>query len=136
MIVTVVDRGAMEKAWGTPKLYTVITRTIEISDYCPICGRERGKPGVRHLIEDGYPYIVHVWANPCGHVDKYLDVIKESENKLNHSRPVECVMYDESDYFPNLTEYIAQKMIEDFRKRLNKEIKFRLWEAASGKSDY
>lgn len=112
MIVTVIDREAMEREWGRPGLYTVITRTVEISDNCPICGKERGEPGLRHFMEDGYPYTVHVWMNPCGHVDKYSDVIKEFENRKHQSRPIECQMYDASDYYPSITEYIANKMKE------------------------
>ena len=51
---------------------------------CPICGGPRGEPsptvsydGSRRLGVDG-------WTNPCGHVDKYVDVRTEIRtNGLN-----------------------------------------------------
>ena len=51
--------------------------TIEISDFCPVCGEKRGEPyptisydGSRRLDVDG-------WKNPCGHIDKYSAVREE-----------------------------------------------------------
>jgi hypothetical protein len=47
---------------------------------CPTCGGPRGEvtaaisyDGNKRLSCDG-------WINPCGHVDLYTDVIKESQN--------------------------------------------------------
>ena len=55
--------------------------TVEISNNCPICGGERGKPfrtlsydGSRRLACDG-------WKNPCGHVDSYEAVRLEASEK-------------------------------------------------------
>ena len=50
---------------------------ITIRDCCPVCGGKRGKPVLRRYCEDGEWYSVHNWTNPCGHVDKYRDVIQE-----------------------------------------------------------
>ena len=57
-------------------------REITISDRCPVCGRPRGKPfktfsydGSRRVACDG-------WENPCGHIDKYENCVKEAQNLL------------------------------------------------------
>lgn len=51
--------------------------TVEISDFCPICGGKRGEP-YEGLSYDGSRRLnVSCWNNPCGHVDKYSDVRKE-----------------------------------------------------------
>ena len=81
MKVTVVDRQAMAAAWGHG-LYTILTRTLEISDTCPVCGGPRGTPRNHHMYEDGDTATVSVWDNPCGHVDKYSAVLGE-----NHASP-------------------------------------------------
>jgi hypothetical protein len=54
-------------------------QTYEISDFCPVCGRKRGRvfgtlsyDGSRRVNVDG-------WKNPCGHIDKYSDVRKEGK---------------------------------------------------------
>lgn len=80
MKVTVVDREAMNRAWGSPGLYTVITKYVEISDDCPVCGEPRGKPVMIPYCEDGHHYSVDQWNNPCGHVDLYKDVLQEAAN--------------------------------------------------------
>lgn len=76
LTVTVVDRAAMDASWGRG-LSTVITRTVEISDRCPVCGGPRGTPHKQRFCEDGEFYLVDCWTNPCGHVDKYPAVIAE-----------------------------------------------------------
>ena len=76
MIVTVVDRKAMADAWGGPGLYTVITRTIEIPDTCPVCGGPRGEPHFQHWTEDGHTVRISRWQNECGHVDKYAELLE------------------------------------------------------------
>ena len=80
MIVTVVDREAMSRAWGHG-LNQVITRTVRIADRCPICGRYRGKPNLMNFRDDGESYAVHVWNNPCGHIDHYDKVLLEADGK-------------------------------------------------------
>lgn len=91
MRVTVVDREATNRAWGTPGLFTVLTRTVEISDTCPVCGGPRGEPTKRAFCEDGHHYSVDCWSNPCGHIDSYRDVLRElAEGVANngmHSDP-------------------------------------------------
>lgn len=81
MIVTVIDRKAMHEAWGRPGLYTIITRKIEIPDTCPQCGGPRGIETLRtdRTYEDGDVAFPHVWNNPCGHVDKYKDLLEHPE---------------------------------------------------------
>lgn len=57
---------------------------VELEWVCPICGKPRGEPsptisydGSRRLGVDG-------WKNPCGHIDKYVDVRAEVRaNGLN-----------------------------------------------------
>lgn len=53
---------------------------VEISTKCPVCGEPRGEPRAYTFCEDGEWYTVHVWTNPCGHVDDYEKVYLESLN--------------------------------------------------------
>jgi len=80
MIVRVIDRAAMDQRDGL-SYGALIFRTVEISDTCPKCGGPRGIPYLAQYCEDGDWYQVHNWNNPCGHPDKYRDVIKEAESK-------------------------------------------------------
>lgn len=75
MKVTVIDRVAMGKAWGTPH-YGIITKEIEISDKCPVCDGPRGEPEPHYTYENDCIAWPHVWTNPCGHLDKYSDLLK------------------------------------------------------------
>jgi hypothetical protein len=77
MQVTIIDRAAMRKAWGTGQ-HQIITRTLEIPDNCPVCGEPRGKAKPISMTEDGDSTWISSWQNPCGHVDKYADLIKEN----------------------------------------------------------
>jgi len=80
MIVKIVDRQAIKDSWGSPGLYTVITQTVEISDRCSVCDKERGKPTRKSFYEGGQTYSVDVWSNPCGHIDEYFDVIRDAKD--------------------------------------------------------
>lgn len=51
---------------------------VTIPDICPACGGPRGNPVQKSFYEDGEIYTVDTWSNPCGHVDKYKDVIREA----------------------------------------------------------
>lgn len=53
---------------------------VEIADTCPVCGGKRGKPYNHSFHEDGDWFNVNRWDNPCGHVDTYESVYKESIN--------------------------------------------------------
>ena len=56
--------------------------TFEISDKCPVCGGPRGVKRWKGLSYDGSRRLsVDCWSNPCGHIDKYSDVIKENTNQ-------------------------------------------------------
>ena len=57
--------------------WSISTPTIQISDSCPVCGGPRGKPYHFRFHELGDWWSVNRWDNPCGHVDKYRDVLKE-----------------------------------------------------------
>ena len=74
MIVTVVARAGMSAEWGHGP-FRVLLATVEISDQCPACGGPRGDPHWRNFYEDGVSYSAQCWENPCGHVDRYADVI-------------------------------------------------------------
>lgn len=76
MTVTVRDRSA-ESAWGVG-ITAPVTRKVTISAYCRTCGRRRGEPRGLHQHDDGVWYWVQVWNNPCGHVDRYEDVLAEA----------------------------------------------------------
>lgn len=52
--------------------------TVEIGDRCPVCNSERGKPVPYNFCEDGEWFVVDRWKNPCGHIDYYPEVLKES----------------------------------------------------------
>jgi hypothetical protein len=51
---------------------------VEISDACPVCGGPRGIP-YGGLSYDGSRRLhVSQWDNPCGHIDRYPDVLVEA----------------------------------------------------------
>jgi hypothetical protein len=77
MIVTVLDRAAMDATWGSGPTQ-VITRRVEIADTCPQCGGPRGAPNGYNGHEDGVSYWVNVWLNSCGHTDYYVAVLAEA----------------------------------------------------------
>jgi hypothetical protein len=52
---------------------------VTIPDICPVCGGQRGEPKNHNFYEDGDWYSCDRWENPCGHIDKYSDVLKEAE---------------------------------------------------------
>lgn len=78
MKVTINDSAAQNAAWGNGGGGVVI-RTVEIADTCPKCGGPRGEPKLNRYCDDGEFYYVHNWENPCGHVDKYQDVLLEAK---------------------------------------------------------
>lgn len=53
---------------------------VTISDKCPVCGGQRGKPYNHNFCEDGDWYSCDKWDNPCGHIDKYSDVLQEAQS--------------------------------------------------------
>lgn len=77
MKVAVIDRAAMAETWGNGP-HRMIVRTVEIGDVCPQCGGPRGVPYGHNGHEDGEWYHVDRWDNPCGHRDRYEDVLKEA----------------------------------------------------------
>jgi len=52
---------------------------IEILNNCPQCGGPRGHVVASEHQEFGQRYILDNWENPCGHIDTYEDVYRESE---------------------------------------------------------
>lgn len=53
--------------------------TVHLRWICPICGGERGEIH-RALSYDGSRrLVVSGWNNPCGHIDKYADVLEEAK---------------------------------------------------------
>lgn len=79
LTVTVVDRKAMEDCYGTSSFSGVIKRTVEILPVCPVCGELRGEIRNHRFHEWGEWHDVDVWTNPCGHVDRYRDVLREAQ---------------------------------------------------------
>lgn len=75
MQVRVRDRHG--EAWGHGPT-TILVRTFCIADTCPKCGGPRGEPRNMNQVDDGCFYSVDVWDNPCGHIDRYVDVIAEA----------------------------------------------------------
>ena len=81
MDVLVPDRALQDQFWGNGyRSINQIIRRVTISDFCPKCGQKRGKPALKRFCEDGEWYDVSCWQNPCGHIDKYQDVIAEAEH--------------------------------------------------------
>lgn len=78
MLVTILDRAAMNAAWDSGHAGGVILRTVAVGDRCPACGGPRGVPQLQQFCEDGDWYSVDCWSNPCGHVDMYAAVLAEA----------------------------------------------------------
>src|SRR5690606_41858302 len=55
-----------------------VIRQVTIPAACPRCGGPRGVARNLNQCDDGAYYSVDVWDNPCGHVDMYAAVVKES----------------------------------------------------------
>lgn len=49
---------------------------------CPVCGGPRGTPHKVRSYDGSQSMVVDGWTNPCGHVDKYSDVIKEYNERV------------------------------------------------------
>ena len=80
MKVTIVDRATINADWGQPGPFRVYLKTVEIDDRCPVCGSPRGIPKKKSFFECGCRYWTDCWSNPCGHIDKYENVLKEATN--------------------------------------------------------
>lgn len=60
------------------------TTTVALEWECPVCGEPRGEVHGGHSYDGSLPVVVSTWENPCGHIDKYSDVLQEAaENGLN-----------------------------------------------------
>ncbi|MFF2612279.1 hypothetical protein [Kitasatospora sp. NPDC058046] len=75
MTVRVADRG--DGSRGYEGVWVV---TVTISTRCAQCGGPRGWDTVRahRQSEDGDWFTVDQWRNPCGHIDMYAAVLRES----------------------------------------------------------
>lgn len=62
--------------------------TIEISDYCPVCGGKRGEPFQTRSYDGSRIVIVSGWTNPCGHVDKY-SAVRDEFYARNYHRTID-----------------------------------------------
>lgn len=78
MTVRVRDRAA-EAPWGSG-LTNPAVRTVTISATCPRCGGPRGEARNLNQYDDGVHYSTEVWDNPCGHVDLYVNVLREARD--------------------------------------------------------
>lgn len=87
MRVRIRDR-ASEAPWGVGPTAPIV-RTVYVPARCPRCGGERGEPSNLNQYDDGVHYSVDVWRNPCGHVDRYEDVMREARaHATGEPRPV------------------------------------------------
>lgn len=84
MQVTIVDRAQMDATYGGPGFAGIALRTVKIRDRCPQCGGPRGDPVKNRYHEWGEFYYVDNWTNPCGHVDRYSDVLQEALTNDNN----------------------------------------------------
>jgi hypothetical protein len=70
---------------------------VRIPSVCPVCQGPRGQQMTVQFCEDGEWYNSDRWENPCGHIDKYLNVYEEhilfnanaAELKFKQDEPVE-----------------------------------------------
>ncbi len=54
--------------------------TITVPWLCRVCGGPRGEP-VSGISFDGSRRLqVHTWSNPCGHIERYVDVRRDYRN--------------------------------------------------------
>ncbi len=74
MQVTVVERSETTGA-------VLNCPQVVIDDKCPICGEKRGEPFGHNFWEDGTSHWCQCWINPCGHLDRYPNVLKEARGK-------------------------------------------------------
>lgn len=81
MTVRVTDRSG----WGTRGPYPVVV-SVEIRNRCSVCNEPRGTPRSYRFFENGDWHTVDVWDNPCGHVDKYDDVLTEAKDLERQNR--------------------------------------------------
>jgi hypothetical protein len=66
------------------------TRQVELDWICPVCGGKRGEV-YRTLSYDGSLRVnCDGWQNPCGHVDKYPDVLKEAQAAIEAQQQAEA----------------------------------------------
>jgi hypothetical protein len=77
LTVTIRDRATEDAAWGSPGLFSPVLKTVTIAGTCPVCEQPRGVPEKRQFYEDGVSFAVDCWTNPCGHIDRYADVLRE-----------------------------------------------------------
>lgn len=81
--ISVTVRDHSRKApWGYG-LTRPVVRKVTISANCPTCGGPRGERRGLNSCDDGAFYWVEVWDNPCGHLDRYEDVIREAAALVN-----------------------------------------------------
>lgn len=71
--VRVVDRS------GDPWFPRVVEVTVPW--VCCTCGEARGEPFGHNFHEDDVWMHCDRWENPCGHIDKYADVLKQARSK-------------------------------------------------------
>jgi hypothetical protein len=58
---------------------------IRVRWTCPVCGGPRGEINTVRSYDGSRILYVDGWNNPCGHVDKYVNVREEAwRNGLNH----------------------------------------------------
>ncbi|MFD6516959.1 hypothetical protein [Rhodococcus sp. NPDC060176] len=72
MTVRVVDRRSSPVGNAT-------IRTVTIAALCPRCGGSRGTPRNYNFHDDGAWLSCDSWDNPCGHIDRYDNVLAEAE---------------------------------------------------------
>lgn len=66
--------------------WTYYAVRIKISDKCPVCGGDRGKPRSTNYCEDGEWRMLDNWKNPCGHIDYYKQCYLEAQGIKEQAR--------------------------------------------------
>lgn len=69
---------ACEEHWGLNGI------RIKLYWRCPVCGGSRGEIRKVKSYDGSLVLFCNGWSNPCGHIDKYVNLLKEAkENGLN-----------------------------------------------------
>jgi len=63
--------------------------TIEIDDFCPVCGAKRGTPTKGFSYDGSKRLTCETWINPCGHIDVYTEVTKEYKKRESINLSIE-----------------------------------------------
>lgn len=106
--------------YGTQPGYEGVTiKTVVIAATCRSCGGPRGDVRESQFMRDGTRHACDTWDNPCGHADKYTDVLREAqirEDLLRHMLPkVELLRGIPGGLFADAVDFLGELIGQDSR---------------------